>query len=687
MQRPSLVSMALFVFLLAGAARSENPPVPDDVGRAVAELKEAFELADDVVIVEAIDRAEGVADPSVVALLAKGLSLRSTAVKARAIDALGRTRHPAALDALHDLFRRDPRLGENEDLYSRLFRAIARHGDPASIPILTHKPFRYLTWNVGRARVLGLGRIRHRDAVQALVEGSRLAGGRGLTGAASGLRGAFREDFRTALTTLTGTDQGIAMPDWEKWWREHGDRLEVTPHRPRVPEDVREHWEAYWQEPYYAPGDAPAPPDLTPPFALVDDPSREQVEEAVAALKEAFRSEDDDLLSYALETHAGVLDKRVVTEIARGLRARSRAVRMMAVDALGWMKYEPALKQLHRMFRRETDLARDDEEMFELLLKAIGRHGSSKSAEVLVDRPFRGLTLASGRARILGLARIRNIEALEELIKASQLAGSTPPRSWRSSAEPRFAKEFRLALWILTGRDLGEDAGKWATWWRDHRRTFRVSPRRPNLPSELRRLWESYWNEPYEEGAPERPREGPLGVRPPAPPAPPAPSAPGFLSDYGKLEVDPAHPERRRWVKGDVDLRAYDHLLFDPIQVIPRPGAPAPAGEGARRAAETLLRILTETIDPYYSIVDAKGPGVLRVRLALTDLRPDAGGGDALRGAGLEAEVLDAATGEVLAMATDRVEAVGEGEVLDVEGAFRTWARRLLDWIDQGRGE
>jgi hypothetical protein len=167
-------------------------------------------------------------------------------------------------------------------------------------------------------------------------------------------------------------------------------------------------------------------------------------------------------------------------------------VQIAAIDALGWAKGRNALRQLHRLYNRDKDLS-DKEEVFAALLKAIGRHGDKSSLEVLSDSPFKGLTVESGRARILGIGNIRETRSLEELVKGLRLAGE--PRRGRTK-DPVFLEDFRLAFAVLTGVDLGPSREAMDAWWRDHK-GFKVSPDRPPLPPPLQEKWARYWGEPY----------------------------------------------------------------------------------------------------------------------------------------------------------------------------------------------
>ena len=151
MKKPVLVLLLGAIFALPAWS---DEPVASDVAKAVKELQEAASLGDDIVIVEAIERAAHVTHPDVIAEVKKALDSKSSAVKSRAIEALGWMKHPDALEALHDLYWNEPRLGENENMFAKLLKAIGRQGDPSSVKVLSHKPFKYLTWDVGVARIM-----------------------------------------------------------------------------------------------------------------------------------------------------------------------------------------------------------------------------------------------------------------------------------------------------------------------------------------------------------------------------------------------------------------------------------------------------------------------------------------------------------------------------------------------------
>jgi hypothetical protein len=166
----------------------------------------------------------------------------------------------------------------------------------------------------------------------------------------------------------------------------------------------------------------------------------------------------------------------------------------------------------------------------------------------------------------------------------------------------------------------------------------------------------------------------------------------GFLADYRKLRPNPAAKNQLTWFKPGIDLREYDQLMIDPVEVHLNPDSEAGAiGEATlQKAADAFRDIMIETIEPYYTVVTEPGPHVLRVRAALTDVQP-AGRDVQVGTAALEAELLDPDTGARLAAVVDRISSGGSGarppkEWRSVEGAYREWARRLLEFMDSHRG-
>lgn len=478
----------LIAALLAAPAAAEEP---------LDRLRDAWKSGDEVELAGALDAARGLNDRAAVSLIARALDHKSPAVRSVAIDALGFNPHPDALRALHSRYWNDKAIREDEVAFSQLLRSIGRHGDASSVKVLSDSPFDHLTIASGRARILGLANIRTREALEALIEGSRKAGG--ISGRRGGVEsewtGKFRSHFRAALFILTGQDLGHGKQTWSDWWNENKGSFRVAADRPAAPADVVGLWEEFWGTPY-DPASKPAPARPSgSPYERVEKPTPEQVREGVAALVEAFSKGDETARREAIESYGGIESADIVRAVSQGLQDRSKAVRLTAIDALGWCRHPDALKQLHRFYRRETGITKA-EDLHERTLRAIGRHGSVSSLDVLTGDIFKNLTLASGRARILGLGNIRSTRAIDELIQATRLAGGERTRRGSTADQP-YMPYFRLALAVLTGADEGLSKEAWEGWWREHKRSFRMSPKRPEIAPDLQRQWEAYWGEPY----------------------------------------------------------------------------------------------------------------------------------------------------------------------------------------------
>jgi hypothetical protein len=459
--------------------------------QAVKALEAAFRDGGEEERIDAIRSHGRVADERVAGMLAKHARDPARAVRRAAIDALGWNASPAALKHLTEEYWKNTALRDDAELLALLLKSIGRHGDPESITVLADSPFHNLTLANGTARLMGLGNIRTAKSVKALVDLSKRAAPDRGKGGGDRWSETLGPAFRTALTVLTGEDLGMSRAAWQKWWGEHEEGFEVRPERPAVPSDVAQHFERYWEIPYGDAAEMTAAVTGGSPYGWIEKPSREQVKAAVDDLKAAYASGKDDEIIAAIEAGASVNDPDVVRLVAKGL-SRKAPVQIAAIDALGWAKRREALRQLHRLYHRDRGLS-EKEDVFAALLKAIGRHGDKSSLDVLFDSPFKGLTVESGRARILGIANIRETRALEDLVKGLRLAGDS---RGRKSNEPVFMEDFRLAFAVLTGVDCGPSREAMDAWWRENKK-FRVAAGRPPLPPPLKERWERYWGTAY----------------------------------------------------------------------------------------------------------------------------------------------------------------------------------------------
>jgi len=481
------MAAALLVFAVPLAAQQ---PSPDE---AVKTLESAFADGGEEQKVDAIRTAGRVEDDRVVARLASAMRDPARAVRRAAIDELGWNPSPKALERLTQDYWKNTALRDDAELFALLLKAIGRHGDPKSVTVLIDSPFNNLTLANGTARLMGLGNIRSKEAAKALVDLSkRAAPNRGRRGGADPWPETFGPAFRTALTVLTGQDLGMSRAAWQKWWSENEKGFNVAAERPQVPEDVAKYFEQYWEIPYGGGGKVVLAPRGSP-YGWVEKPSPEQVKAAVDDLKAAFASGNDDEIIAAIEANEKINDPEVVRWVAKGLSRKKASVQIAAIDALGWMKGKDALRQLHRLYHRDRSLNKK-EDVFAALLKAIGRHGDKSSIEVLSDSPFKGLTVESGRARILGLGNIRDRRSVDELVKGLRYSGDS---RGRKSKDPVFMDDFRLAFAVLTGVDCGASRDAMDAWWRENKKGFKMAADRPPLPPDLQARWAHYWGTPY----------------------------------------------------------------------------------------------------------------------------------------------------------------------------------------------
>lgn len=220
-----------------------EPPSKERVEAAVTALTEAFRTYDKkrpAPTVGAIQGAAEVRSAEVVAVLARrGLRHADPEVAMASIQALGMLDHPAALKQLHSLSKRDrKRLAKDPERGISVVKAIARHGNPDSIPYLTRDIFRAKHHAITRARIVGLGGIRSTRSVEELMGLMR--------GAARHEVQPYMKDFRLALVVLTAVDQGLSQDLWMSWWNDHKKDLRVSAKPPVLPEELQGPWDRYW---------------------------------------------------------------------------------------------------------------------------------------------------------------------------------------------------------------------------------------------------------------------------------------------------------------------------------------------------------------------------------------------------------------------------------------------------------
>jgi hypothetical protein len=188
----------------------------------------------------------------------------------------------------------------------------------------------------------------------------------------------------------------------------------------------------------------------------------------------------------------------------------------------------------------------------------------------------------------------------------------------------------------------------------------------------------------------------------------------GFLTDYGRLRPAPGGGGLLCWRDAGVDWKRFDKVMFERIQVYLKPGTSEPIDPtDLKMLIDYFHDDLVRDIRPEAQVVTTAGPGVLRARLALTDLVPtnaaaslvgtavpygfvaEMGSGAAtgrpagstpyLGQTGMEVQFRDGASGAIVAECADRE--IGLKYAADLNagaaGAAETWVNGYLDSFTQ----
>jgi hypothetical protein len=191
----------------------------------------------------------------------------------------------------------------------------------------------------------------------------------------------------------------------------------------------------------------------------------------------------------------------------------------------------------------------------------------------------------------------------------------------------------------------------------------------------------------------------------------------GFLGDYSQLREGTGDEAQLVYINPAADFSRYDKVMIDSVAMWAREESKFSELSAEERQALTdyFYRALHTRLGEDYQIVSAPGPGVMRLRAAVTEaddanvtlnvvttvvpqlrLLTSLGGWATdtaviVGAAGLEAELTDSVTRERLAAAVDR--RVGTKTLRgmfsnwsDVEQAFDYWAERFKKRLAEERG-
>lgn len=177
------------------------------------------------------------------------------------------------------------------------------------------------------------------------------------------------------------------------------------------------------------------------------------------------------------------------------------------------------------------------------------------------------------------------------------------------------------------------------------------------------------------------------------------PARTGFLSDYSNLRT--AGDSSLRFIASGNQLGRYSAFIIEPVRIYHYTLSNPDALPGRMKDEMTIYMrgAIVEAIADRYDIVSEPGPGVARVRVALTDIKKASTAlnilpttrmtGLGLGGASVEAEIVDSVTGRQIAALVEarlaqRLNLVaGWGDWGDAKSVMDEWAKRFRQRLDE----
>jgi len=178
----------------------------------------------------------------------------------------------------------------------------------------------------------------------------------------------------------------------------------------------------------------------------------------------------------------------------------------------------------------------------------------------------------------------------------------------------------------------------------------------------------------------------------------------GFLKDYSKLT--PSRQKNGAFVYFDYSKRLslYKMVMLDPVQVRLHSSAKANEIDPAelQQLAKHFENAIRQELGYSYPVVQEPGFGVLRMRIAITDVEPAKPGlsmlpftnmmDSSLGGVTVEGEFLDAQSGQQIVAFVDYDQGIARrksnafGKFGQAEDRLTAWAILIKDRLDEARG-
>lgn len=186
----------------------------------------------------------------------------------------------------------------------------------------------------------------------------------------------------------------------------------------------------------------------------------------------------------------------------------------------------------------------------------------------------------------------------------------------------------------------------------------------------------------------------------------------GFIEGDVKLEPHPDLAKVYRFLTPDRDLKQFTKVMLEPIEIWVHEESPYKGinADDIRAVSERLVEVMQEELEPDYPVVSRAGAGVAVARIAISGVKlkkkkrgllgytpigfvattaMDAAGKRlSLVDGTIEAEVLDGASGERVAVLVDFSFEKGEGDQDwgDLEARLRLYASRFRAQLDLAHG-
>jgi len=192
----------------------------------------------------------------------------------------------------------------------------------------------------------------------------------------------------------------------------------------------------------------------------------------------------------------------------------------------------------------------------------------------------------------------------------------------------------------------------------------------------------------------------------------------GFLgspSEYQKLMPGPEGGAKLRWIKPGVDFKKYDKFMVDSVifYLSKESENQGIDPEVMKEMSDSFNKELVAAFKDKYPIVSEPGPDVMRIRIAITNVKQSRPGISAItsvvpvgivvstvkRGAtggwagsgetAAEFMALDSTTNDVLVMGVDQQQAAFASRFSkygSASDAFKFWSERIVKFIDEDKG-